>query len=1154
MSRVPPIDALAAADERARERIATDLDTSFLVEAAAGTGKTTALIQRLVAVLASGRTEIDRIAAVTFTRKAAGELKLRLREGLENAREGTGPDDPQRPHVDRALAHLEEASIGTIHSFCAEILHQRPIAAGIDPGFVELDEEQAASIHEQAFRSWIQDSLSRPTRTLERSLARLAHAPGWLSEPPLERLRKAALGLLDWRDFDATWSARPVELTVDIDRLAGRVLEVAAMSEGGGAQDPLFRALAPVRDLADWIVKTESEGERDYATLEARLVAAGREIDNNWKGRGDHYTSQVLRADMLAAKDELQAEIAGFAEQADADLAVALHRELTPLTESYDQLKHRLGAVDFHDLLLMTRDLLAGDTEIRHYFQQRYSHLFVDEFQDTDPIQAEILILLSADDPEVSDWRRVRPLPGKLFLVGDPKQSIYRFRRADVRFYQQVQDQLTAAGVEQLYLARSFRSLPALQELANAAFEPVMQEDRDADQAAYVPLLPVRDASPDQPSIVALPAPRPYGKWSLTKGAVEASLPDATGAFLEWLIKESGWTVEDPQSKEQVPIRSHHVCLLFRRFVGWKSDITNGYVRALEVRGLPHVLVGGRSLHHREEVEVLRTALTAIEWPDDDLAVYATLKGSLFAILDEDLFRYLQAGGRLNPLASRPGDPELAPVVEALDLLADLHRRRNRVRVATTLARLLRETRAHAAFLMRPAGRQVLANIDHLIGLARAWERRDGSSFRGFVDHLVAESESFSTRQPSVLEETEEGVRLMTLHSAKGLEFPVVILADPTTNAVRDPSLTVDPESGLCAQRILGMAPWDLLERQGLERDRDRAEAVRVAYVAATRARDLLVVPVVGELDRGGDFFPATSWIAPLFPTVYPEPERAHLPVVPDHCPAFGSSTVLERAQEHAGRAAASVRPGLHRPRAGGHSVVWWDPAVLDLDVEGNFGVVQKKLLAEPEAGDGGRDAHRDWSERRQRILDRGSQPTRVVHPVSEVDSLPPIAAEDLLTPAVETSRSAGERPQGVRFGTLVHSLLRDAPFDARRTHLQRLADYHRRIHQATDEEARVAVDTAGAALAHPLLRTAAGAERVEREYPFLYRCDDGTILDGVIDLFFIDGDSVTLVDFKTDLTAGTPVPERYRIQMSWYVRVLGHLTERPVRAVLLAV
>ncbi len=388
------------------------------------------------------------------------------------------------------------------------------------------------------------------------------------------------------------------------------------------------------------------------------------------------------REDVTRARDELQAELTRFETDANADLAALLREELRACADKYEQAKAKAGALDFLDLLLKARNLVRDDAEVRRSFQQRFKRLFVDEFQDTDPLQAEILLLLAADDPSVTDWRKVRPIPGKLFIVGDPKQSIYRFRRADVGIYRGVYEMLQAAGAKPVTLRTSFRARPNIQRTINASFEPVMTGDVQAAQASYVPLEPFRSDSPEQPSVVVLPVPEPYGKQRIANTSIEESLPDAVGAFVDWLIQrkrlESSrtrvsasagvslrWRIgfKPGETEHLVPIQARHICLLFRRFVSFGEDMTRPYVRALEARGVPHLLVGGRSFHNRGEIETLRAALAAIEWPDDELSVFATLRGALFAIGDEELLEYRHQFGHFHPFRIPPsGDDGLRTV------------------------------------------------------------------------------------------------------------------------------------------------------------------------------------------------------------------------------------------------------------------------------------------------------------------------------------------------------------------------------------------------------------------------------------------------------------------------------------------------------------
>lgn len=1098
------------ADEQARYRIRQSLDESLIVEASAGTGKTTELVNRIVAVLAAGKAEINEIAAVTFTHKAAGELKLRLREALDKARHNH-PDG--RDKLERALEHLEEASIGTIHSFCAQILRERPVEARVDPAFEELSEQESGRLYQQAFRAWLERRFNQPSPSLDRAMARLAWRDSWDDGPPMEQLQYAGRKLVEWRDYPSPWRREPFPREEEIRTLLTKAREVAdASSRPRRVNDGLYISLQPARLMVQGIDRPEiRDAAPDYDTLEAQLLKLGRDLrSKTHKGSGE-YGGGVAREELIRSRDELMVWIEDFRRRADADLAAALRDEMSGLVEEYTARKQRSGKLDFVDLLIYTRDLLRDQPLIREYLQLRFKCLFVDEFQDTDPLQVEIIQHLAADGR-----------PGKLFLVGDPKQSIYKFRRADIQLYEKIRDEMVANGAGFLRLTRSFRAVPNIQDFVNAAFDPEMQGDGHAEYAA---LEHDRQEIPGQPSVIALPVPKPY-KSRLSKEAVNASLPDAIAAFIAWLLEESGWG-----------FKARDIAVLFRRRTQGGQDLTREYARALEARGVEHLLAGSKTFHHREEVETLRAALTAIEWPEDELSVFATLKGSLFAISDDTLLLHKHKAGRLHPFRR---DGAESPVAEALELLAELHQLRNYRPFAATVNALLEATRAHAGFLLRPGGNQVLANVTRVADLARTYETTGGVSFRGFVEELTAQAEKAEAAEAPVLEEDSDGVRLMTVHGAKGLEFRVVILADMTANiAARDPDQYVNAGEKLCATRLLRCAPWELLDHGAEEAIRERAEGVRVAYVAATRAKDLLVVPAVGD-----DPYPLDGWLSPLEKALYPARDARRHSTQAEGCPKFGASSVLSRPMEYDGQPEESVRPGLVVPQAGTHQVVWWDPFHLRLGEDADYGVRQQDLLKE----DGGASlaAYRQWRAEHDAAIAAGSQARYEVFLASQTPEGPPDAVQ------VELLAAAKASGRGRRFGALVHATLRDVALDAGAEAIRKTADMNARVLGAPADEVAVACAVVEAALNHPLLQRARNAKRCHREYPVTITTASNQLIEGIIDLAFIEKNMWTVVDFKTDADVSDK-KKQYERQLQWYAHALTELTGLPARAILLS-
>ena len=399
--------------------------------------------------------------------------------------------------------------------------------------------------------------------------------------------------------------------------------------------------------------------------------------------------------------------------------------------------------------------------------------------------------------------------------------------------------------------------------------------------------------------------------------------------------------------------------------------------------------------------------------------------------------------------------------------------------------RLLDHTRAHVGFALRRSGEQVLANVLHVAELARQHERNDGLSFRGFVETLREAAERGDATEAPIVEDGSDGVRLMTVHKAKGLEFPVVVLADITAKLAQlEASRSIDGAHGRCALRIGGWSPKDLLDRQAEEHGRDLAEGVRLAYVAATRARDLLVVPAVGDEPYEG------GWVSPLNRAVYPQPAHRRTADQAAGCPAFKRDSVIERPDGGIA-SATTVSPGLHR--MGGdisHEVVWWDPSVLHLGVAAPFGLRREELIEKdvpPQVIDEGTRGYDAWRAAREAALANGRTPWVAVSTMTEW------TVEDAAG-VVRSSRRAGRapeaevvtiaseagRPAGARFGTLVHAALATVSLEAGPEERDALVATNGRIVGATAEEVSAAVAAvarrAGASVAGG--RTACGARR----------------------------------------------------------------------------
>ncbi len=646
----------------------------------------------------------------------------------------------------------------------------------------------------------------------------------------------------------------------------------------------------------------------------------------------------------------------------------------------------------------------------------------------------------------------------------------------------------------------------------------------------YLPISGGPEAMKTQPSIIALPVPKPYNGDFVTSKQVVESTPTVVAAFIEWVLtKDCSWTVRD--GKQQRRIKAGDICILFRRATNAKRDLTEDYVRALEARAIPHVLVGSKGLHGREEIITLRTALRAIEWPEDELSVYAVLRGSLFGIPDNLLFRCREAGIRLRPGTSWPedADSDYDPVRDALAIIAELNRKRNSHPIADTIRRLLESVRGHAVFAFHKGGVRKLANVHRLAELARQADSRSTASFRSFVEFLEAEAASGEAAEAPVIEHQADGVLLMTAHKSKGLEFPVVILADPTAGLISQNGCErwVDLERRVCAQRLLRCAPWELLEHEAEEEKAERHEGARVAYVAATRAKDLLVVCAIGDTEY------EDGWLSPLYEALYPPKNQRRDGRFAPGCPQFGEETVLNAPSQPT---EAQIRSGLYRTRTGPHEVVWFDPAALRLNAAAARGADREQLLQGTAAEiASGVERYRAWQLSRQSKLESGRTPLFDVRRATDIRDV--AEASSIPIEIIELDKLV-QRPDGRRFGRLCHALLENAGANARAIG---------RRFGATPEEVRAAECALAAVMDHPLLSPT--GMRFMREYPVSVRLDDGTLIEGRADLVRDDGQTITVIDYKTDTDR-----TRAKRQLQLYAYALARATGRPARGFILEI
>ncbi len=1093
-------------DEASRVRIRTDLDTTLFVEAGAGAGKTSSLVARIVSLVRAG-VPITGIAAITFTEKAAAELRSRTRLSLEH--------DPT-PQARAALDRLDHAPIGTLHSFARRMLFDFPIDAGLPPGFSVLDELESGLAFEERWDDLLDRLLDEPDPPGGmidggRAFVELCEFDGF-------GISKGARRMAD--DFRANWDL--VDDRVDLADPGPLQLDIAPLLALGAAigstpvppDDTQAETTRDIAALIDDLASTDSLRTRLELIVELDRRFGHWGDGRRWPGAKGKWTKAFGAggASDLEALQGLEIELGRVARELLE--AVRRHRRLLlgavigRFVLDAAARRTEAGLLEFHDLLVLARRLLTDRPHLRRLLHERYQRVLLDEFQDTDPIQLEIAVRLTADpddaDQATTDgagapaWRRLQPIPGRLFIVGDPKQSIYRFRRADIAQYLRAGDQV---GADRVTLSANFRSTQAVIDFANDVFGRLIVFEADA-QPAFQPLDACRTAvALGHGTVSVLGADRhddltPNSRNGDLGAADALRLREAAdvAAAVSTALAE-GWPVHDDALGALRPCRPGDICILLPTRISLPALETE-----LRSAQLSYRAENSSVVYATAEIRHVMMVLRAADDPTDELTMVEALRSPLYGCSDVELWEWKRQGGSWNPWASAPAGLDAHPVAASIAHVRSVAERIGWASPADLLASIVDDRRVLDLALAGPDGRDVWRRVRYVIEQARAWADAGGHGVRRYLQWAKLQASESRVADTILPENDHDAVRVMTIHAAKGLEFPITIVA----------GLTTRPRRATTNGVVWANDTWMLTGRgddgvfdahQPIDEQMGDAERRRLLYVACTRASDHLVV----SLHRGA-------------------PTKAN-----EHYDDWGPLTSAELlfaagADDPSSGARATAFAPAPFVSAAPTSVdlEWSDPAI--------------------------------WAAERNTVLRRASRrtgiaATRLSEELATIGDRDAVDDPGLDKRPVNVETPPWQRGRyGTSIGRAVHGVLQFCDL-ATGSDIDNLARSQCAAEGVIGLEHRVA-SLARSTLATPVVRQVVDGAEHWREL-FVAAPVGDRVLEGYVDLLVRTADGLVIVDYKTDQWSGpvqtTARVGRYRLQLAAYGAALGAVLGEPV-------
>lgn len=826
---------------------------SVALSAGAGCGKTHVLTQRFLSHLELGSTtDLSSLVAITYTERAAREMRDRIRQACRQRLQDCPVEEA--PHWLRLVRDIDTARISTIHSFCGSLLRSQAVEAGLDPRFTLLEEttggaflrkEVTAALHallvaddKDAVRLAVEFGTDRAAGIIEKLLPQRFRLDlsDWVARQPEELV---AFWQKQWNEVAVPSALRSlVESDVSqciLALLREHTSENAKMRERRSA---ILRQLPALAESKQPAADLESLLEHCYVKGSKATDWETEEIFEQLKSG-----LEILRKELKKIQEDLafDPEHVGLA----AEFGLAALRVADRVGQRYDQAKRDAALLDFDDLLLLARNLLRDNQQVRRKIANGISLLMVDEFQDTDPLQTAIVRYLCGD----------HLTSGKLFLVGDAKQSIYRFRRAEPKVFHELRQEIPAPG--RLPLSQNFRSQPEILNFVNVLFDQALG-------AEYEPLIPAVEQISPTPAIEFMFSTPPDGDPAEEGEAEESTTSETAGVAgkrreAEWVARRIQSLLNDkvPRIRERNrqtgevtlrPVERKDVVILFRAM----SDVQY-YESALRDLHLDYYVVGGRAFYAQQEVFDLANLCQALDDPDDEVSLIGVLRSPFFSLQDDCLYALRQRPGSLGDALQSP-PPEWLPEDQQDQLRfagrvwQELRAAKDRLGAAELLNLAIARTGYDASLLLEFLGSRKLANLGKLIEQARQFDKSGLFTLTDFVDRLRDAVGEEAQEAPAALHpESSNVLRLMSIHQSKGLEFPVVVVADMDRRGNdRSPDVQLDSELG----PLLSLGEKFGVRRENLglkmfqrrEQTESLAETLRLLYVATTRAADLLIL------------------------------------------------------------------------------------------------------------------------------------------------------------------------------------------------------------------------------------------------------------------------------------------------------------------------